>query len=670
MELPTELPPLNSSIHMAKSKNIHIQNKYNEIKNLRNDIGSKLNYLNSKNMQTIRLKKSNISTTIGSIKPEIIRLQQQDSLFSEDVKITKSIIEKINTDIFQLHANADLYQVRIDLGVFQKANQKLRDFNSDISNLSKKIDANEAKYSKKESKIKEKLEEMKALLELKESELLNLDVAKMRKRIDKISAFVQNSQLTLMLKYMQIKNTQPVIPVQVNTNTNFNISSNLDNWYEICQSRIDNKIKSFRSQIEINAKKINNSQNELSDLNRKSSSLDIKKIEEESENMEVKIEERLSSAENKLNLLIKSLENSPLHIKIETKDNGLPRSFEDVYMEDIKKYAKDWELFHKNNCKVQEQVYGIIDKFAPLFVLNYNFDNQVSEKGSFLKRLDNAEKLADYCCQRVLKWKEEEEKKKNLSLTDNYLVEKMIELEEKVQIAESRIKQIDGKEFDEMPSIRAEGLFRFPIPPPPLAPKQDLEPYYLENDSILTYEQEIYNGDNGVVFNIDLPKSSFIDIPVEAPEIVIKREAPNLTVIHKDNNNEDNNNDNHNSDDDGSGDNNSDDDNNNNDDNDNSEEDNSEEDDSEEDDSEEDKKEDEKKNEKDKEDDKKDKEDDKKEEEEKKEISNYDERSSYSSSSISPSLYSMFRIKKRKKRSDNRCYNPFTPIKKGDNLRF
>lgn len=645
MELTTELPPLNSSIHMAKSKNLRIQNKYNEIKNLRNDIGSKLNYLNSKNLETIRLKKSSISTAIGSIKPEIIRLQQQDSLFSEDVKIAKSIIEKINTDIFQLHANADLYQVRIDLGVFQKTNQKLRDFNSDISNLSKKIDANEAKFNKKESKIKEKLEEMKDLLELKQTEILNLDVAKMRKRIDKISAFVQNSQLTLMLKYMQNKNNQPVIPVQLNTNVD--ITSNLNNWFEICQSRIDNKIKSFRSQIEIKANKINNSQPPLSDLSTRSVSLDVKKAEEEAEKMEEKIEERLSSAENKLNFLINSLENSPLNIKIETRGNGMPNSLEDEFTVDIKKYANDWELFHKNNRKVQEQVYGIFDKF----------ENQVSEKGSFLDRLEYAEKLADYCCERISKWKEEEEEKKNLSLTDNILVEKMIELEKKVRIAESRIKEIDGKEFDEMPSIRAEGLFKFPIAPSPVAPKQDLDPYYLENDSILTYEQEIYNGDNGVVFNIDLPKSSFFNVPVEDPEVVIKREAPNLAVIHTDNNNDDNNNsDDKNESDNNSSDDNSDDDNNKSDDN-SSDDSNKSDDDSSDDNND---------------DDKKNKEDDKKkdDDDEKKEISNDDEKTSFSSSSISPSLYSMFRITRRKKRSDNRCYQPYNPIKKGDNLRF
>lgn len=486
----TELPPLNPTLNPEMMKNNIMQNqiKYSEAKNLRNDISTKINIASNRNLESIRNKSSYISSIIESISPQILNRKQQESSLNDEMNILKYKVEKVNSDIQQVRTTSDLCQIKLDLNILQKANKRFRDFSADISNISKRVDAAKTKCYKNELKIKEKIKKMEIWLDFKQTEMAKPNIIKVHKRVDRISSFIQSIQLNSMLKYMQFY-TQ-----SANSINEFN------KVFQRYESDIKKKIQYYHQQIKVEKTNILNLQkiSTYLDNNNKNLSVDIKESEDGFKNLKIQIEDRLTSVEKMIKLLINSI-NDPSSLM---KDGNSLKIIEEESMDEIKKLANDWELFHQNNYTVQNQVYDIIDYF----------DEKTSSQGTFLCRLESAENLVNYCLKRISVWKAEEEEKMALFESDEKLIDKMHELEEKVRIAEEKIQQIDGKKIENIPSKDKLNEFNLSIPPPPLPPKKDLKPFYIEDDLVLTYNQELFDGDNNLNLEDELLESSIINV--------------------------------------------------------------------------------------------------------------------------------------------------------------
>ncbi|OHT04904.1 hypothetical protein TRFO_27523 [Tritrichomonas foetus] len=130
------------------------------------------------------------------------------------------------------------------------------------------------------------------------------------------------------------------------------------------------------------------------------------------------------------------------------------------------------------------------------------FDGQIFGIKSLSSRIEAAEKRVEYIVKRIKAWKEEEELKFSLSVTEEENIEKLKALEEKVRIAEERVSKLDGKEtptynFDEIIESSYK-ISKVSTPPSNLVNCKEVKPIYLDPTIVLTYDQEFENAN----FNI------------------------------------------------------------------------------------------------------------------------------------------------------------------------
>lgn len=512
----TELPPLDDmscakAVAVAPLISISANNKDQRnvvVPHFKNNLPNTL---------TSRNKVATALNAFKQFRTDLQNAEQTELSIQAGLTDIKKLIDRISYDLSDARNKSDLCQIRIEPAIPMKANSKFQDISKEIDLLTKRIESKEDKFYKNERQIYAKLHQLQSLINQLDqpSDFKSTDYSNLLLRIEQIDSFIQEHQYILLDKFLKTKPTEVKIPDSL-TNFQTAISESIKEHQVNCDlkisqesSRINNRIQLLFDSIQTHHSKLPQSSDSLISVQEKNENInmELNQLQYDSETLQNQLNERLLNIETTMNSFLESIGDPLSEISNLNYDSNLFKPIYDDRLNIVKQLSKDWELFHRNNVTVQREVFDHIGQF----------DQDVSLNIPILDRIEAAERMANYCVQRVKQWKLEEDQKIAMSVDEKTLIEKLKEMEAKVAIAEERLEKHDKKSPKTPPfSIESTTEMTYSLPPKiaVIGEENDnlIKPIVLDSKLILTYNQEQMNQE------ITLPEAPHVQCIAVAEE--------------------------------------------------------------------------------------------------------------------------------------------------------
>ena len=467
----TELPSINTKVPSCKTQNLNESKQIvsREGEKLKNELNEMLNDLQERNYRRYQILNSRIERFINENRSTIQSFEKNYERMKKDMFEIHNDFEKLSTEISFFSVTIDANDAMFHQGIIKRVNRKLKDIQSQSDNLSKKLEIVNDNIKKRYDRAKKKILELNVQIKKKRI-FFHIDYENVFLKYEKIRNFVFNTKQKIVPRLAQ-KNK---------LNISKKVLSEIDNAIENHKSTLKNAILKHSNHLNNSLEKLYQELNYVKnkDLNNDNffrniyESYEDEKLKEDQNEKQIQLIKnlcfnRLSDIEHRMNELFSFFENEIVGYK----ELYLNQIFGND-IANIQQLASDWETFHKNNVFFQKKVFDYINKFD-----DSTFNN------NFFDRLSAAEKMMEYCIQRITELKEKTKEEIGYHINSSEILARLKILEEQVSQTEQRIKLIDKSFIPEINISKIEPCS------PSLPYAEPLEPICLDPSLPLTYNE-------------------------------------------------------------------------------------------------------------------------------------------------------------------------------------